>query len=345
MPNVCIGILARNEAERIGALIADLSAQTLCSFGAHRCRLIVVANGCTDGTADAARAAFAGSDLAAMGVEMEVHELTRPGKSNAWNVLVHDIVPPDTDFVIFLDGDIRIPKSDTLGLVLNQLIGTPNAVVAIDESVKDLSLQRPASVTEWLIRAGTGTANETRTAIAGALYCVRYPALRPIWLPIGLPGEDGFLRAMLLTSSFTHAEALDRIVFTEQAYHVFESIRTFKGVVAHNVRLAIGTAINILLFGHLRKVRDEGEDLGDYIRERNLGNPDWINELVKERLKTNYFPLERRFVLRRLRRARRQSIRQLPRYLPVAMVGTLFDLVVFLKATGLMRRGAGAGYW
>ena len=45
-------------------------------------------------------------------------------------------------------------------------------------------------------------------------------------MPIGLPGEDGFLRAMILTSNFTKEENLDRLVFVEGARHIFESERT-----------------------------------------------------------------------------------------------------------------------
>jgi hypothetical protein len=250
-----------------------------------------------------------------------------------------------TEYLFVLDGDIRIPSPDTLEVVLEELRRSTRAVVAVDRSVKDIELERPTTLAERLIKLATGTANDPRTAIAGAFYCVRTTAVGSIWMPIGLPGEDGFLRAMLLTSSFAHEEELDRHVFVGKAFHVFESIRDVRGVIGHNVRLAIGTAVNILLFQHLRELRREGVDVGDYIRTQNAGDPDWVNGLVHARLRKSMFPLEPRFVTRRLRRLRGKPDEWSLRAWSVAMLGTAFDAVVFLKATRLMRKGAGAGYW
>lgn len=345
MTNVCLGILARNEAAGIAKLIADLGEQSLLLADSFDITIIVVANGCTDDTAKVAKTAFEAGPFARNAVTTAVRDVARPGKSNAWNLLVHEFAPQESDFILFLDGDIRIPKKDTLELVIRKLTESPHAVVAVDRSVKDLSLERPVGIKERLIRAGTGTATDTRTAIAGALYCVRASELHDIWLPLGLPGEDGFLRAMLLTSSFSRQEDLSRIVYVGNAFHVFDSLRTVSDLVAHNVRLAIGTAINILLFHHLREIQAQGQRPGEYIRQRNEADSNWVNELLRERLKSHYFPLEGRFLLRRLRRARRAPVRRLPKLLPIVVLGTAFDVVVYLKATGLMRRGAGAGFW
>jgi glycosyltransferase involved in cell wall biosynthesis len=342
---VSVGILARNEEAGIAQLIGDLGEQSLLTDGRVSVHVHVVANGCTDRTADAARRAFAAPPFVNLEAGSSVHELERAGKSNAWNTFVHEIVPESSDYVLFLDGDIRIPDRNSLNLVLQELALSPKAAVAVDRSVKDIELENPKGFVEKLIKAASGTANDPRTAIAGAFYCARYAEVRKIWMPTGLPGEDGFLRAMLLTSSFAHEERLERHVFVEEAYHVFESLRGVRDVVRHNVRLAIGTAVNILLFGHLRKVRAEGRNLADYIRERNAAEPDWVNSLVRERLRVSYFPLETRFVVRRLRRMRNGSASHSIRSWALALVGTGFDLVVFLRATALMRKGAGAGYW
>lgn len=337
---VVIGVLARNEALRIGDLLTDVARQTLLDSAEFAISIAVVANGCSDRTAEVARENFSHQRFA--GMTTAVRELDVPGKSNAWNEFVHSVVPSDTDFVFFLDADIRIPGENSMLLVLRSLADNSKAVVAVDRSVKDLELERPKGFTERLIKRATGTANDTRQAIAGAFYCVRYSALKGIWLPIGLPGEDGFLRAMLLTSSFAHDEDMSRHIFVEEAYHVFESLRDARSVLRHNVRLAIGTAINIALFGELRGVRAAGEDVAQYIRQRNAADPAWVNELIGRRLKTSYFPLQPKWLLRRLHQRRsRASVAALA----IAVVGTAFDLVVFAKATRLMRRGAGAGHW
>ena len=342
---LCIGILARNEEAGIVGVINDLGKQTLVLDGEVAVQVHVVANACTDRTVEVARRAFDEGPFAELGVGTTVHDLAQGGKSNAWNEFVHRIAPASADFLIFLDGDIRIPERHSLKLMLDRLAALPQAVVAVDRSVKDIEFESPRGLVEKLIKLATGTANNPRTAIAGACYCVRAAEARAIWMPIGLPGEDGFLRAMLLTSSFEQPERLDRLVFVEEAYHVFESIRDF-GVIRHNVRLAIGTAVNILLFGHIRRLREQGVDIAEHIRTRNADDPGWVNGLIRERLKTSYFPLETRFVSRRLRGLRARPARERsPKAWAVALLGTAFDLIVFLKATMLMRKGAGAGYW
>lgn len=340
-----MGILARDEEAGIAKVIGDLREQTLFRGSPFSVEVHVVANGCTDRTADAAKQAFTDPPFAQLNVSATVHDIARPGKSNAWNTFIHEIVPDIADFVILLDGDIRIPEPHSLKVMVEALAGSPDAVVAVDRSIKDIELEHPRSIVEKLIKLATGTANDPRTAIAGACYCARYSELRQIWMPIGLPGEDGYLRAMLLTSSFSCDERLERHVFVAEAYHVFESLRGVQEVVRHNVRLAIGTAVNILLFGHLRKLKAEGRDLAVYVRERNAAEPEWVNALIRERLQASYFPLEPKFVTRRLRRIWNASGRPSIKAWAVAALGTAFDLIVFARATVLMRKGTGAGYW
>ena len=343
--NVGLAILARNEEERIGQLISDLGEQTLLADDRVSAHVYVVANGCTDRTAEVARRALATPPFSHPRIGTSVHELSRPGKSNAWNELVHGIALEDTDYMFFLDADIRIPDERSLKANLDGLVSSPEAVVAVDRSVKDIELEQPKSLTEKLIKLGTGTAEDTRLAIAGACYCVQFSEVERIWMPVGLPGEDGFLRAMLLTSSFTHEERLSRHLFIKDAYHIFESLRDAGSVLRHNVRLAIGTAINILLFWHLREIRASGRDVAEYIQERNAADPNWVDSLVRERLKDNFFPLHTRYLLRRFRPLVRGPERRSFKDWLIALFGTSFDLVVFLKATLLMRKGAGAGYW
>jgi glycosyltransferase involved in cell wall biosynthesis len=337
---VAIGVLARNESDRIGLLLKDVASQTLLRSANLSVRLVVVANGCSDTTAEVARAALEHDGF--RNVATQVIEIAKPGKANAWNEFVHNILSANVEYVFFLDGDIRIPGEADLLRILDALKSSPHAVVAVDRSVKDLELEEPSGLSEWLIKKGTGTANDTTIAIAGALYCVRYAAIADIWMPLGLPGEDGFLRAMLLTSSFQHEEQMERHVFVKDAFHVFESTRDAKSVFRHNVRLAIGTAINILLFWELRRVRASGQRVSEYVRSRNAADPAWVNDLVRERLRSSYFPLEPKFLLRRLRQGRNWT--SLKRF-GVGLFGTAFDLAVFVEATRLMRRGAGAGYW
>src|SRR5688572_2299793 len=113
-PTVAIGILARNEEAGIAQVIEDLGQQTLVTDGDLVVHVHLVANACTDRTAEVALRAFDGGPFAKLGVDTELHELAQPGKSNAWNEFVHRIVDEATDFVIMLDGDIRIPEPHSL---------------------------------------------------------------------------------------------------------------------------------------------------------------------------------------------------------------------------------------
>ena len=150
--NVGLAIFARNEAERIGQLISDLGEQTLLADDRLSIHIFVVANGCTDRTADVARQAFAAPVFSRPRIGASVHELAKAGKSNAWNELVHRIAPKGTDYMFFLDADIRIPDSGSLKAVLDGLVSSPEAVVAVDRSVKDIELEQPKTLIEKLIK-------------------------------------------------------------------------------------------------------------------------------------------------------------------------------------------------
>ena len=219
---ISIGIFAHNEEHDIGTLISDLAKQNLLANNALSIDIHVVANGCTDNTTSVSQTALAAAPFRRDNIATLVHDLPRPGKSNAWNEFVHRLASPNTDFVFCLDADIRIPEATTLQLVFDKLASSKTACVAIDKSVKDLSEKAQKTITERIILAASGTGYNTRSAIAGALYCVRFDVLKNIWMPIGLPGEDGFLRAMILTSNFTKDENLGRLVFVEGARHIFE---------------------------------------------------------------------------------------------------------------------------
>ena len=82
---VSIGILAHNEERDIGNLISDVSKQTLLQSKSMSLHIHVVANGCTDVTVHAAEAALIAPSFQRENIKTFVHDLPRPGKSNAWN--------------------------------------------------------------------------------------------------------------------------------------------------------------------------------------------------------------------------------------------------------------------
>jgi hypothetical protein len=134
-------------------------------------------------------------------------------------------------------------------------------------------------------------------------------------------------------------------VFVKGVRHLFESEYTLRGVFRHNVRLAIGTAINVMLFDHLRASRAAEGNVGEYVRQRNEKDPNWINELISERLQKQYFLFNRDFVLKRTKRFSSLPIRERLKKGPIYVLGIIFDIVLSLRANHLMRKGAGAGFW
>jgi glycosyltransferase involved in cell wall biosynthesis len=343
---VCLGILARNEADRILKLIADIARQTLLANNGVSIGLYVVANGCTDATAEVAEKGLSDIAVAIRGSPASVYSLPRAGKANAWNEFIHTVVPPDTDYVFLLDADIRIPEREALQRMVDRLSSSERAVVAIGESVSHLSLRKAKSVAEWLIKAGTGTANDPHSALSGALYCARYGELVKIWMPIGLPVENGFLRAMIMTSRFSEAEDVERLVFVEGARHIFESECTVRGVFRHNVRLKLGTALNVLLFNYLRKLAAEGVDPAQYVYKRNLRDAAWLNSLAEEELRrSTYFGVYKGVLLARLSRLKRLRFKDQLKGLPMLCIGVVFDIILAVRANTLIRRGNAAGFW
>jgi glycosyltransferase involved in cell wall biosynthesis len=340
---ISIGILAHNEEDQVGNLISDLARQTLFENCNIDFEIHVVANGCTDDTVTIAKSQFENAHFRRKNVRTFVHDIAQAGKSNAWNELIHSLVSPGTEFIFLLDADIRIPRETCLHDVLNG-IATSNAVVAVGTSVSDLSLQLKKSAVERLIYAASATAYDTRTAICGQFYCAKFDVIKSIWMPTGLPGEDGFLRAMILTSNFSQDEDLGRIISINTAWHIFESEHTLRGVFRHNIRLAIGTAVNVLLFDHIRQMSIC--DPNAYVRDRNAVDPNWINELIdQEKSRGHYFLLNKGFLLKRINLLRSLPFSRQIRRAPIVFVGMMFDIALFFRANHLLRRGAGAGFW
>ena len=146
--------------------------------------------------------------------------------------------------------------------------------------------------------------------------------------------------------NFTKEENLDRLVFVEGARHIFESERTISGVFRHNVRLAIGTAINVLLFNHIRVSESIRNNVSDYIQRRNATDPDWVNELIRAEIRRGkYFLLNKDFILKRIQGFFTLPFSQRLRRWPILVVSVAFDMALLIRASQLMRRGAGAGFW
>ena len=67
--------------------------------------------------------------------------------------------------------------------------------------------------------------------------------------------------------------------------------------------------------------------------------------MAQELRQGKYFLIHKGFILKRLQRLSSYSFSEKVRKAPMAILGFIFDLALYLWANHLMRKGAGAGYW
>jgi len=168
------------------------------------------------------------------------------------------------------------------------------------------------------------------------LYCGRGDVLRSVWLPPGLLVEDGFLRAMVVTGSFSHPERPERVVRVEDAVVIYEAETTLSGLVRHERRLCTGTAVNILLFTEFW-ARGRSENVNDYIRKQNGNDERWVARFVGDRSRNKIWLMPEGHLTQRFRRAK-EGGRLLQRF-PVVLAGTALDALVGVLSSVDLRRG------
>jgi len=335
MISIDIGVFAHNEADGIAAMLDDCLAQTIFTDAGLDLRLLVLANGCSDATADVSRSVLARHK----GPGLEVADLREGGKSRTWNRFVHELSRPGADYLLFLDADIAMPDPDTLARLLRFIVDREHVVASPSRPVKDLErTTRPLTPVEKLIAASAGGLDDWKTAICGQLYIARTSAMRTIWLPVGLPVEDGFIRAMILTENFSKDEDLRRIDADDGVWHVYESERTLSALIRHQVRIIIGSAINTLIF---RRLEEEPKARRGALMAEAAKDDDWLGALIRKRLPSmpyGWVPFH--YLVKRL-----NHFSFAPRRAAVVLAGFGFDALVYCLAQIRMARGTGAHFW
>lgn len=327
---VDIGIFAHDEAAGIAAVVAAFLAQRRDGLDL---RVLVLANGCRDATAALARAAGA-----------EVADLPEGGKSRTWNRFVHDLSRPDAAMLVFADADIELPEPDMVLRLVQGLAARPGLHVMNSRPVKDI-VARPEglSLQDRLIALAGGTLDDWRRAICGQLYAMPAARARAHWMPVGLPVEDGFLRAMVLTDALTLPEDLTRIDGAD-VWHVYASERGLAALIRHQVRIVIGSAINLAVFDALRArpAETRAADL-----RAAAAQPGWLPALLRAQLPRwpyGFVPLH--FLIKRSQNLLRDPRRlRSPKGVMLLVAGFGFDLIVYVLVQIRMARGTGAGHW
>ena len=213
----CIAVFAHNEAPRIAATLRSIEV------AAHgmAVQVVVLANGCQDGTAQVVRG------LAAASPHLRVVEIALADKANAWNAYVHGIAATSPEaqpaMHVFVDGDVQIAP-DALRALAERLAQVPaaHAVGALPTSGRD--------------RHGWSQRMLSQGTLAGGLYALRGSFVaclhqRGIRLPQGLIGEDWLVSLWAgrnLQPIAMDLEGSEYVVFAPEAGFAFRSLSPWR---------------------------------------------------------------------------------------------------------------------
>ena len=211
-PVWAIAIFAHNEAARLQAALESLQA----AASGHDLDVFVLANGCTDRTADIVRGS------ASRITYLSLVEIDLGDKANAWNTFVHDVLTParagEISLYFFMDGDVTVePRALPLLAAALEEIRSANAAGAMPATGRDRDAWR-----ERMVKTAT---------LAGGLYALRGSFVARVRaegmrMPIGLIGEDIFV-SRLVAGEFGRRQPLDdspHCVFHGGAQFSFRSL-------------------------------------------------------------------------------------------------------------------------
>jgi glycosyltransferase involved in cell wall biosynthesis len=354
-PKVSLGIIVCNEADAIGACLESVFRQSLFSKLLEQkltCEILCLANGCTDDTSDIAGKCF---DTQAKdhpfkdSFTCRMVNLLERGKLNAWNAFVHKFSAAQAQWLFLMDGDIVIHHRDTLWNMLAVLLDHPEAVVAVDRPLKDISFKVKPTILERISLATSAMTQASAAQITGQLYCIRATAARNIYLPRDLAAcEDGFIKTVISTDFLARPACSSRIVQAGEASHVFEAYLSLGDILKNQKRQMIGhTIAHVLVDKFLRRLKfGQPTDMGQLLCDLERADPTWLKRHIHEHIRVTQhcwqlFPGLLSFRFRRL--ANLRGMRRLL-YFPAALLGFFVTLVASWQAFRALKQG-GANYW
>ena len=329
---VSIGILAWNAEHRIARTLEALFDQDIFDPGvsaASAVEVVCVSNGCTDNTEHAAAQAFetARARCSHPGLTCRVCPVAEAGKTNAWNRYVHEFSDPEADYIVLMDDDIWFTQPDTISLLVLALESDTQAHCAVDAPIKDIASRTRKTLFERLSLAMSRLNRSEDPQLCGQLYCARASAIRRIWMPAGLVLDDGFLKPMFVMDVLSAPKNIARLVRVPDASHVFEACSAPRELLAHERALRISGTLAALAIEHLRERADAGENAGEYVARRNAEDPGWYHALVRKQIAERGWRVVRATSWR-LRRLREFAPLDALRFLPIALIGFLAEVVI-----------------
>jgi glycosyltransferase involved in cell wall biosynthesis len=340
-----IGILAHNERLNIEKTLNSLFGQDV--FQKFTPEIVVVANDCTDETASlAARSLADHREIWSHRGSARVEELAVAGKANAWNQFVHKFSSPLASILILMDADIVFLNTSTISSMIRTLESTPEAVVCVDRPIKDIELNIKRTFIQKLLVAATPPIEPDNVPLCGQLYCVRSVSVRQIHLPVQIAGEDGFLRALLLTEGFTKPPNAGRIILDSTAAHSFASVASLREVFKHEKWIVSSSIVSMLLYERFWKECNIDRSAMKLMEDWQEKDPDWLPRYIQLQVQERGWRLlPRHWWTRRWSRLRRLPFRRRLQWLPVAAIATAMDMLVFIAAIRDVRGGRAFRYW
>jgi glycosyltransferase involved in cell wall biosynthesis len=354
---ITIGVLAYNESEVIAKMLESLLSQSVFNkfntlnveFTFH---IIVVPNGCKDNTFQIAKETLNKyKQDVNLDFSYEVKELEQPGKSNAWNCLVHNLSPENTAYFVFVDADIEFGTSETISKCLINLRDNEKLL-----AVTDAPLKKFHKNDNWFIKyvsskfSSNYVSNDEHTidAICGQFYCARAPIIKSIWLPLGLSVEDGYIYTMIISENFTSQIDLNKVLRVAGTFHYYQGLTNFFEIIKHEVRLVIGTTLNAYLiwdtFYFLINPNSNGA--GEIVKELNNNKVNWYSQFVNNAVNNRgLFVIPLRFLIRRFSGYSNKSVLEKIYSLPKLAFGIIFDLIVYVIANFKIKSKSAVGFW
>lgn len=350
---ISMGIVAHNESRLIGKMLSSLFEQSLLNQAIPQLQieLIVMPNGCTDDTAEVARRELTLSVDPSVhkNLSWDVKEIAKAGKSNAWNLFVHEFSNQTAEYLFLMDSDIQLLDQNALYSML-KTFEQSQAWVVVDRPIKDVVLKTDKTLREHLSAAVSGLSGgqaiEGEPAwICGQLYCAEARVLRQICLPTALPAQDGFLYTMIVTNGLQSERNPNRVILASSASHLFEAYTSIKRLLKHERWLIVASAVNELLFSNLEGAGMVGSKAGTYIMRNNREDPQWLSNLIQITAANQRWLIPRFILIRRF-----VSLADKPWYkaivlLPLSLAAFLADLYLAIQANQDLHRGSALGHW
>lgn len=341
---ISIGIFAYNEEKNILRTLESLANQDIFKQAKSDTLVVVtvVANGCNDNTVALSNRYFNQNG----NLDGVIMEIPTAGKSNAWNEYIHANAQSEADYFVCMDSDISFGSADVISTLLKNLIQESEAYLSVDIAKKDTSLKKNKSLFEHASLFFSGIMQRGSTAVAGSLYCARGGRLRRIFMPVGLPVEDGFLRAMLVTDLFTCKDNNIRILVVDDVCHYFTPDSSIKALLKHEERLLIGTFINSVIYGYLwAEVANSVTDAGQLVETNNLLNPNWVEDLITKYRESHRPLIPRKFYYKYWNKWARLSRGTKILTFPMITLASIIKYLMLKKIQRKMSKESCIGYW